>query len=212
MKQILILLFIVPFALFGQKYQKGTLLFKNGKTLTCLLKPPSSPTDKKIETKISEDADKISYRSEELKSVIVLTGDSTEYEFSWQPSKKLLSDGLDYGWLYVIAKGYATLYGSSDGYKINKKGELIEIGRSSGFSSPDFGFYTRRPGEEYVTLIGIYSPATVGLNNYFRKSSAKYFSDSPEIVKRINAKEFKIGDIRLVVMEYNDLKTKEGVK
>lgn len=118
-KQILILLLIVPFALFGQKFQKGTILFKNGKTLTCLLKPPSSPTDKKIETKLTEDADKISYKSEELKSVSILTGDSSVYEFEWQPSKKLLSDGLDYGWLYVILKGYATLYGNSDGYKIN---------------------------------------------------------------------------------------------
>jgi len=212
MKNILILLLIVPCIVFGQKYQKGTILFKNGKTLTCLLKPPSGPADKKIETKLSDDAGKVSYKSEELKTITIPTKDSAAYEFAWMPSKKILSDGLDYGWLFVILKGYATLYGSSDGYKINRNGELIEIGRSGGFSSPEFGFYTHRPGENYVTLIGVYSPGTFGLNNYFRKMSSKYFNDSPEIVKRINSKEFKIGDIRLVVQEYNDWKAKSGVK
>lgn len=211
MKQILLILLILPFTLLGQKYQKGTILFKNGTTLNCLLKPPSDPSDKKIETKVSENAEKVSYKSEELKSLTFHTADTTSYEFVWESTKKI-TGGLDYGWLYVYLKGYTTLYGSSQGFKVNKKGELMLTGTSMGHSNPDFGFYARRPGENYVTMIGIYSAATFGIDNYFRKASSKYFSDNPELVKRINNKEFELTDILNLVTEYNEWKIKGGGK
>lgn len=215
MKHVLIFLLVVPFMVFGQKYHKGTIHFSDGKTLTCLINPPSNPYDKKIETKVSEKSDKVSYKSEDIKSVTIATNDSSQYEFVWGATKKI-TGGLDYSWFYVILKGYATLYGSSDGFKINKKGELILFGKSSGFSvpgsTPDFCFYAQREGEKYATLIGLYSPGTSGLNNFFRKSSSDYFKDSPEVVQRLKDKEFKIGDIVKVVSEYNNLKTKSGAK
>ena len=211
MKQLLILLWIVPLTLFGQKYQHGTILFNSGKTLDCLLTPPSNPEDKKIETKISEDADKVTYKSEELKSITIPNKNYPPYVFVWESTKKL-TGGIDHCWLVKMVEGYATLYGSSNGFKITKKGELELIGISAGHSSAEFYFYARRPDEGYVTMLGLYSPGTFGLNNFFRKASAKYFNDSPEIVKRINSKEFKIADISLVVSEYNEWKTEQGGK
>jgi hypothetical protein len=211
MKNILFLLFLLPILLFGQKYHTGTLVFKNGKTLKCMLRPPSRPDDNRIETKTSESADKVIYKSEELKSLTIATEDSTVYEFVNEKFKKMFG-GLDDAWLVVMLKGYATLYGGSDGFKINKKGGLVLTSTSYGPSTPDFGFYARRPGEDYITMIGLYSPATLGLNNFMRKACSKYFSDSPELVKKINDKKFKLEDITILVSEYNALKEKSGGK
>ena len=95
MEQTLFPLLILPFTLLGQKYQSGTFLFKNSKTLNCHLKPPSDPSDKKIDTKALENAEKVAYKSDELKSVTIHAGDTTSYEFVWKSTKKL-TGGLEF--------------------------------------------------------------------------------------------------------------------
>lgn len=211
MKQIFFLLLLLPVTLLGQKFQNGTINFKDGKTLSCLLTPPDSPDDKKIVTKASKDAKSVNYESEDIKSLTVPSGDTTVYEFVREKTRRL-TGGLDESWMVVISRGYTTVYTSSTGFKINKKGQLIISGISTGRSTPDFYYMVRRPGEDYATIIGLYSPATIGIDNYFRKASAKYFSDYPALVKRIEKKEFELTDLLIMVAEYDAWKTKSDKK
>lgn len=74
---------------------KRNYSFKNGKTLNCQLKPPSDPSDKKIDIKASENAEKVAYKSDELKSITIHAGDTTSYEFVRESTKKL-TGGLEF--------------------------------------------------------------------------------------------------------------------
>ncbi len=207
MKRMLFILLLVPAMLSAQKYLPGRVEFKNGKTIDCLLKIPSNPSDKMIETRLSEKAKTVKYESDKLSKVIVTSRNGATYELSRENMPRLLSKKTDEVWLLVAVKGYATLYSLGNGFKINKKGEMIVVAQGAQHVAGDFYFLVKRPDEKVTTIIGLYTEQlTINMHRTFRKLSAEYFKDCPELVKRIENKEFKVLDCGEMVMEYNKYK------
>ena len=209
MKRMLFILLFIPALLTAQNYVQGTVEFKNGKKLECLLKFPSGPNDKNIETRLSEKADKVSYPSDKLAKVIVNLDDGGSYEFSRERIRRLLSSKTTEVWILTVEKGYATLYVSTNKYRINKKGHLEMISIGGPHSAGEIFMLVKRPDEKVATILGSYSESiTINENGAFRKLASDYFKDCPELVKRIKEKEFKILDSRVLVMEYNRIREK----
>jgi hypothetical protein len=183
----------------AQQYRKGKLVLADGKEVEALIQPPSGFNTSQINYKISEDGEKQSYKSPLLKSIIIY-GEGENYQFDWGTYLELLSFGKikesKPHWLIVLIKGPATLY--TVGQKIQfKKDRMVYSNTSS------IPYYAQRDGEKYASSIGFYMPATAGLDADFRTQSAKYFNDYPELVKRIEAKEFVLKDVVQVVEIYN---------
>lgn len=191
----------------AQKYLPGRVEFKNGKSIDCLLKIPSKPNKKKIETRLSEKAKNISYPSEKLSRLIVNLRDGATYEFSREHIRRNFGTKTDEVWLLVAEKGYATLFTGTNEYKINRKGQLVLVGVGGPHHSGEIFIMVKRPDEKVTTLLGSYSESiTLNENKVFMKIAAEYFKDCPEMVTRIKKKEFKILDSRQMIFEYNELK------
>ncbi|MDR0659415.1 MAG: hypothetical protein LBG19_01150 [Prevotellaceae bacterium] len=62
--------------------------------------------------------------------------------------------------------------------------------------------YCMRPGESEATLLFI--EGGVGMEAQFRKVAAEYFGDYPELVKKIEDKEYKREDIVEIIEDYNE--------
>ena len=83
--------------------------------------------------------------------------------------------------------------------------KYFQTQRAGGFGNPATGGFS--PGytytvENYVMQKGegqLLRPKGIS----FRKDMALYFSDCPDLVSRIQEKEFRKGDMELIVKEYN---------
>lgn len=208
MRNVLIIVFLLlSGSSIAQKFHKGKLLFVDGKTIDAFVEIPKDPGDKNINYKIKETDQKISVASEQLKSVSIMVDDSTQYEFSREIAKKPVSKTkfrtMEPAWLTVLEKGAATLYATGEAFKVNRHGALVIRGNWRGGMPPDTNFFLKRPGEENAMWVAFYSPATVGLDVTFRYWTEQYFSDYPELAKRIKSKEFKVLQISEVVRIYN---------
>lgn len=70
--------------------------------------------------------------------------------------------------------------------------------------SKQVNHYLKRSNEDYPILVSVSSNAlSAGYNAFFRNFGVYYFSDNPEIAKKIEEKEYKYDDIEKVVNLYN---------
>lgn len=73
----------------------------------------------------------------------------------------------------------------------------------------DITFYAIRANEEAASYLGMYFTSGamgINVNNTFRKLTSSYFADYPELVQRIENKEFKILEVPAVITAYNEWK------
>ncbi|MBJ6118883.1 hypothetical protein JAO76_11805 [Pontibacter sp. BT310] len=89
-------------------------------------------------------------------------------------------------WLQKLMDGPATLY--CGGARMSfQQGSFTH-------NVTDISFYAIRANEEAASSLSVYftsGAVGININNTFRKLASAYFADYPELVKRIEAKEFK---------------------
>lgn len=91
-------------------------------------------------------------------------------------------------------------------YYIDDNGKMISKSVDKSGNWAEILLLVRRPDETCASMLGqiIYGAKIIGQEKQFRKSASIYFSDMPELVKRINNNEFKSSEIEKLIESYND--------
>ena len=171
---LLLFLFVFQFTL-SQDFKPGTVFFSSGNTLEGLV----DVTYKKVVVKKEMDGRSIPFGHMAIDSVQLTRADSiTTYVF-----KKYLKKILP---MLVIVSGEA---------------ELLSYTYPQSYDGAGGGtyYYLGRKGELKVTRVSIKGV----IDKSFKKSTAKFFSDCPELVEKIETKEFGRDDIKQIVLYYN---------
>lgn len=200
----LLLLFIVLPSLVYAKYIEGRLIFKDGSKKSGFIEF-KEPYDETIQFKASKDAAEISYKSEDIIELIMIS-EGKEYRFhrlsTLRPRLKKDTVVNPPAWLMLHKDGYTKLYLGGAYYKVK-----------DGVLSITYGsfLYTLawRPGEKAASVVRIYADNTAGLNKGFRAMTSAYFKDYPELVKRIENEEFDHKQLEDLVAIYDQWKVKQ---
>lgn len=197
-----IVLMLFSTTLFAQDFQQATITFKDGKEKTGLVKA-SSVGEKNIVYKATESGSKEKITSDELSKIIFPQKDAEPAVYEPVYLKTLTGKkSQEPTWLQKLMDGPASLY-CSGGRMSFQQGAFTH-------NVNDITFYALRSNEEAASNLGVYFTSGaigININNNFRKLASAYFTDYPELVKRIEAKEFKILDVPAVITAYNDWKT-----
>lgn len=197
MKVFTFLLLIIATSSLAQKFEEGTIVYTSGKTLTGLVRIPDA-YEKEIVFKAEKKADKQEIKSEELKSILIKT---TGEEL------KFVRDMVSYGkkkemiWVQEQVNGFCSLYTAAEGQTYVRSGNFTS-------AKTNVHFFMKRKGEEAMTRVGTYITGAINVNanNPFRKATAEYFKDAPELVAKINNKQYGLLESHTLVMDYNKMK------
>lgn len=201
---------------FGLGQQKAdALIFKKDKqTVSGILHFPDF-ADKKVKIKVGEKNEK--YAASEIDSIQIFDAEKKlSYTFLWTKTKVYKKKGADFkvikeNWLCKTISGKLSLYLGGLEYGIKnvkvKDEETNEKIKEAKMQvvSKEVNHYLKRSNEDYPTLVSVSSNGlSAGFNVFFRNFGVYYFSDSPDIAKKIEDKEYKYDDIELVVNFYNE--------
>ena len=197
----LIALLLILNSGFAQKFYSGSITKVNGEILNGYFSLPKSVTDKSIDFKESDKSKEREIKSDSVRLISIHTkGGVTSSLERIQVTKK------EKGYVILITEGFANLYLNGDGFSVSKEGKFSPYTSFvSGRDLPTFNYLALRKNEKVATVIAVTSPSPTvfGLNNTFRTFASKYFADYPELVKRIDNKEFTHDDVEKVVKIYN---------
>jgi hypothetical protein len=211
MKQKLTLLLLILIITIGNaqnNWVKGSLILKNGDTITGNLKLPlvdkgALINSHKIKYKTSEKNKEIKYDNSNVDKVIIKerNNKTTIYEYVKTSNSK-------YQLFKLIKFKKIKLYART----VSNSTMSPNMGGNSGFtsstdySSEDNEFYVLRENEIIASRL-ITLPTNISASIFtksFRKRAIKYFSDCPTLVKKLKKREYVKNDILKVVSEYDD--------
>ncbi len=113
-------------------------------------------------------------------------------------------------YIWLIEAGEWThikLFRNAHFYQFNDNGSFTLIMESNNNLPPSFFYMAMRPGEPYVTTIAMDQRGFIGgTHSYFKRYGAEYFADCPELVQKVQDKDFKASNIREVLAFYNEWK------
>ena len=187
---------------YAQKFFHGEITLINKKKLEGFVNPPSRPGDKTIKFKTGETAPARSIKSDSIRMVKLISEDGntgTLVNLEYRKNQN--------AFLIQVIEGYASLYLTGDLINIDKQGNIVPVATFvSGRETPSFEYYIQRKTEKYPTIIAIVG-STIGLGgqgSFFRKAATNYFKDWPELITRLEKKEFSQKDVEKVVNLYNE--------
>ncbi|MEO7977497.1 hypothetical protein [Flavobacterium sp.] len=207
---------------FGMGEQKAdAILFKKDKQkINGIVKFPGF-ADKKVKIKVGEENGK--YESKDIDSIQVFDENKKlSYTFVWTKTKVYKKKGtefkiIDERWICKTINGKISLYISGEELGIKEVKEEDEKTKQKikenkmQVVSKDVNHYMKRNKEDYPTLVSVSSNAfSAGYNVFFKEYGVYYFSDSPEIAKKIEDKEYKYDDIEKIVNLYNAKREKKA--
>jgi hypothetical protein len=207
---ILLILLLCINSVYSQHYCKAEITFNNDKKLEGLVDLPYK-YDKYILYKSDEDSRHRKIPSDSITKITMFSKDGKIYKLEnvWMDKKYQQL-------VLLVVEGYTNLYYTGDGIYINKEHNLIPTSSYvSGKTQPEYYYYIKRKNERVVTMLAITSPSVTmfGKAKAFRKAAAEYFNDWPELVIRLNNKEFTEKDVEKVVKLYNQhMEAKWGFK
>ncbi|MGV8964588.1 MAG: hypothetical protein ACOH2V_14570 [Candidatus Saccharimonadaceae bacterium] len=197
---LIALLLILNFG-FAQKYFPGSITKINGDTINGYIRIPKYAEDKTVDYRSSEKSVERTIKSDSVRLIAIKTkGGAISTIERIQVTKK------SKGFVILLIEGYANLYFAGEGISVNKDGEFApNTSYFAGRDLPTFNYLALRKNEKIATILAVTSPSPTvfGLNNTFRVFASKYFADYPELVKRIDKKEFSHDDVEKVVKIYN---------
>jgi hypothetical protein len=188
----------------GKTYNKGQLLYANGQTKDGYIAIPKTCNQGEISIKTDRDGKATDVKSEYLQMITIYNRDSSEYIFE---RVKYMQNPGDMpkreGWLFVMEKGYATLYLRIDKYKIDKEGMLNFIAEEGLPLN-----FVRKKNEHAAVLVASTNPypgagVVIGINKAFKKNAPVVFAEDKELVAKIKAEKYTSQDIVEVVKIYN---------
>jgi len=190
-KIIFILAFLVVLPMVAQK-QEAVLYFKDSTVLKGLAKITHT---KGILFRTEKGAEKTEYTFEELKYIEIKEKKKSK-EFTTYSYRILPESG--YTLLKQIEVGKLNLYKFFDVFHSSKSGPN---GSMTSKSSSISRYYIAKKNEETLTNLGI---TGLEFGKRFKKNASKFFSDCPELVTKIQNKEYKKKHIEEVVKFYNE--------
>jgi hypothetical protein len=187
--------------LHAAKYIPAKLVFADGKELKGLATAPKQANDKTIDFKENEKSDKQTFKSDQLKMMILYFDDETveleRVKYYNMNGKKIVADPA---WLQVLERGHVTLY------YYGNAGKTVSYGSKTRTELPERWWLCIRPGEEAAKIVSY--AFGMNPNAFFKQAAPEYFSNHPTIPAKIKNKEYKYDDILTVVKEYNKWKGK----
>ena len=162
----------------------------------------SNEINLKKDIKLIENNDKTQIKLEDIKTLTVINEyGNTVYESVKCYYRKKIEKKPKL--LRVVLKGYLSLYYHE--FVVHIGGNYPGLG--GGMQGINNSFvYGIREGEEAATMLSDVMQGQVNPNAHFRYHAPKYFSDYPELAKKIEDKEYKYSDIYQVALEYNNWK------
>ncbi|MCP2027155.1 archaellin [Flavobacterium sp. HSC-32F16] len=204
----------------GQQKADAVIFKKDKQTVSGIVHFPDFE-DKKVKIKVGENNEK--YAASEIDSIQIFDADKKlSYTFLWTKTKEYKKKGTEFkvkkeGWLCKTMNGKASLYLGGLEYGIKnvkvKDEETNEKIKEAKMQvvSKQVNHYLKRSNEDYPILVSVSSNAlSAGYNAFFKHFGVYYFSDSPEIAKKIEDKEYKYDDIEKVVNLYNAKRQKKA--
>ena len=186
-------------SLLAAKFLPAKLIFTDGKELKGLATAPNQANDKTIAFKENEKGEKQTFKSEQLKMIVLYFDDETveleRVKYYNMTGKKIVADAA---WLQVLERGHVTLY------YYGNSGKTVSYGAVTRTQLPERWWLCIRPGEEAAKIVSY--AFGMNPNTFFRQNAPKYFSNHPTIPGKITNKEYKFDDIVAVVKEYNGWK------
>ena len=186
-------------ALQAAKFLPAKLIFADGKELKGLATAPNQANDKTIDFKENEKSEKQTFKSEQLKMIVLYIDDETveleRVKYYNMTGKKIMADAA---WLQVLERGHITLY------YYGNSGKTVSYGSKTRTELPERWWLCIRPGEEAAKIVSY--AFGMNPNSFFRQNAPKYFDNHPTIPGKINSKEYKYDNILSVVREYNQWK------
>jgi len=186
-------------ALQAAKFLPAKLIFTDGKELKGLATAPNQANDKTIDFKESEKSEKQTFKSEQLKMIVLYIDDETveleRVKYYNMTGKKIMADAA---WLQVLERGHVTLY------YYGNAGKTVSYGSKTRTELPERWWLCIRPGEEAAKIVSY--AFGMNPNAFFRQNAPKYFSNHPTIPGKITNKDYKYDNILAVVREYNEWK------
>jgi hypothetical protein len=196
-----LVLMLFSTTVFAQDFQQATITFKDGKEKSGLVKS-STVGMGNIIFRASESGSKEKISSNELSRIVFPQKDAEPALYEPVYLKTLTGKkSKEPTWLQKLMDGPASLYCSGGRMSFQQGGFNHNVN--------DITFYAIRVNEEAASHLGAYFTSGaigININNHFRKMASAYFADYPELVKRIEAKEFKILEVPAVITAYNDWK------
>jgi hypothetical protein len=207
---------------FGMGEQKANaVIFKKDKQKVSGIVNFPGFADKKVKIKVGEENEK--YASSDLDSIQILDDNKKlSYTFVRTKTKVYKKKGaefkvIDENWICKIITGKASLYLGGEEYGIKevkvedeKTKEKVKVKKMQ-VVSKEINHYLKRSNEDYPVLVSVSSNAlSAGYNAFFKEYGVYYFSDNPEIAKKIEDKEYKYDDIEKVVDLYNVKREKKA--
>ncbi len=201
------LIFSIAFTTFAAKdYYSAKVYFNGGSVKSGLATfVENGPVDF-IFFKEHKEAEAEKIASNSIKKIIY-TFDSKDYEYvflkvyiGWKQVE--IAGPI---WLEIVKKGPATLYVTST--VLSSPGIMSSSGVvSSGGSATFYDYYIMRDGEPAAKAIANIS--TLNNNQTFRAKAPLYFSDYPELAKKIKDKIYTWKNLEEVVNIYNEYAAK----
>ncbi|SEA44099.1 hypothetical protein [Bizionia paragorgiae] len=110
---------------------------------------------------------------------------------------------------WILATSYSEniiSYYLAQKYYLDNNGKMISKSVDRSGTWADIFLLVRRPDESCASMLGHIANGAkiIGQEKRFRKVSSIYFKDKPELVKRINKKEFKSSETEKLIKAYND--------
>lgn len=202
---LLLTALLVSFTITAQKkgYVKAKVIFNDGTVKEGHIKPMKSAVDKSLIFMADEDSDKEKLPTADLKEFSILDENGSHRYLkrkSYNYKKTKIND-TEF-WVQELVKGKAFLYAS---YTPDSR---IYTGQGAAHGMPgDITFYGMKEGDEAISVIGIHfvGAFNVNTNNTFRKLASDFFKNDPEILARIEGKEWKVVECVTLFEEYNKL-------
>jgi len=183
---LLVLFCISTLGMYAQKFSPGIIHTKDGKQIECLVENSLNINERLISYKFGQKSKTERMASKSIKKITYINAEDNSYgEVVYTKFKGLpLHLGKSPQWCGVVIKGD------------DSKGEVTLL------RNLEHGVLCKRPKEELPTFMGAGKNVPAVANQFYKKA-AEYFSDYPELAKRILDKEFKEGEIYDIVREYN---------
>ena len=197
----------------GEQKADAIIFKKDKQKINGIVKFPGFE-DKKVKIKVGEENEK--FASADIDSIQIFDSNKKlSYTFIWTKTKVYKKKGtefkiIDERWICKTITGKVSLFISGEEFGIKevkvedeKTKEKIKENKMK-IVSKDVNHYMQRKNEDYPILVSVSSNAfSAGYNAFFKEYGVYYFSDNPEIAKKIEEKEYKYDDIEKVVNLYN---------
>lgn len=212
----LILLLAISIASAQTKYYKTKISLANGNETEGYAELPSNGSlDRAINYKKTEDAKSTRIKNDSILRITYLT-DKNSFTFERLPIRTLNKsfgkyyDNIAKSKTWLLVQSYNPIintYLVSTKYSIEANGTMNAKTTDYSGMGADIVTYIKRPGETGALQLGIMSSIKMmGLDSMFRKTASEYFKDAPELVKRIEAKEFGNDNLQELLNAYIILK------